>query len=113
MPGVSSIKVAAPRRPAAMRHAMHDCASRPVSITVADRTVGLAVAEGRGYRFVSVDPRFGLLDGSRLGRVTDARRAADRLVVWLRDVLGTLDHQRRPWKSARVERWAAAGVGEA
>ena len=56
---------------------MHDCAGRPVSITVADRTVGLAVA--RGFRFVAVDPRFGLLDGSRFGRVTDAHRAADRL----------------------------------
>ena len=58
---------------------MHDCASRPVSITVADRTVGLAVAEARGFRFVAVDPRFDLLDGSRFGRVTDARHAADRL----------------------------------
>jgi hypothetical protein len=58
---------------------MHDRAGRPVSITVADRTVGLAVAEARGFRFVAVDPRFGLLDGSRFGRVTDAHRAADRL----------------------------------
>ena len=57
---------------------MHDCANRPVSITVADRTVGLAVAEARGFRFLAVDPLFGLLDGSRFGRVTDARRAADR-----------------------------------
>src|SRR5437764_6332867 len=34
------------------------------------------------------------------------------ITVWLRNLLGTLDHQHRPWKSARVERWAAAGVGE-
>src|SRR3954452_10045578 len=77
--GVSSMKVAASRRPATTRCAMHDCTSGPVSITIADRTVGLAVAEARGYRFVAVDPRFGLLDGSRFGRVTDAHRAADRL----------------------------------
>ena len=62
-----------------MRHATRDCPGRPVSITVADRTAGLAVAEARGFRFVAVGPRFGLLDGSRFGRVTDAHRAADRL----------------------------------
>src|SRR4051794_41047945 len=44
--------------------------------------------------------------------VTFVTLQAVSLVVWLRDVVGTLDHQHRPWKSARVERWAAAGVGE-
>ena len=58
---------------------MDDCATHPVSITVADCTVGIAVAEARGFRFVAVDPRFGLLDGSRFGRVTDVDRAAHRL----------------------------------
>src|SRR3954462_13517555 len=36
-----------------------------------------------------------------------------RAGVWLRDVLCTLDHEHRPREGARVERWAAADVGEA
>src|SRR3954469_16791954 len=35
------------------------------------------------------------------------------LVVWLRDVLGALDHEHRPGESARIERRAVAGIGEA
>src|SRR4051794_12943678 len=54
---------------------------------------------------------------ARRGRPTvgsaSATTPGGSLVVWLRDVVGTLDHQHRPWKSARVERRAAAGVGEA
>src|SRR3954447_20524474 len=36
----------------------------------------------------------------------------DRLVVWLRDVLGTPDDQHRPGQDARVGRRAVAGIGE-
>src|SRR5689334_24440985 len=35
------------------------------------------------------------------------------LVVWLRDVLGTLDHEHRVREGARIERRAVAGIGEA
>src|SRR4051812_20471410 len=38
---------------------------------------------------------------------------ASALVVWLRDVLGTLDHEHRVREGARIERRAVAGIGEA
>src|SRR3954447_6341401 len=40
------------------------------------------------------------------------RRIRGTLAVWLRDVLGTLDHEHRPGEGARIERRAVAGIGE-
>src|SRR4051794_9641454 len=67
--------------------------------------IGHTVHSGRRWRS---DPRAG--HTRQEARPTPLGR--HDLTVWWRDVLGTLDHQHRPWKSARVERWAAAGVGE-
>jgi hypothetical protein len=41
---------------------------------------GLAVREGRGFRFLSAHPGFDLLDGSRFTRPEEIKRAARNLV---------------------------------
>src|SRR4051812_41108698 len=44
---------------------------------------------------------------------SEATNATVMQGVWLRDVLGTLDHEHRPGEGARIERRAVAGIGEA
>src|SRR5690349_2814411 len=56
----------------------------------------------------------GRRSGLLLGPTAHAPAAATVVVgVWLRDVLGTLDHEHRVREGARIERRAVAGVGEA
>src|SRR3954462_8045535 len=44
---------------------------------------------------------------------SEATNATVALAVWLRDVLGPLDHEHRPGEGARIEPRAVAGIGEA
>ena len=46
-----------------------------VPVTVADLLVG----EASNLRFIALDRRFGVLDGSRFPRLGDAERAASRV----------------------------------
>lgn len=50
-----------------------------VPVTVANLLTGFVVPEAARFRFVAVDQRFGVLDGSRFTRPDDARRAAMRM----------------------------------
>lgn len=58
---------------------MHDAFALPLPITVAGRLVGLLRRETMRLRFVALDSRFALLDGSRFWRLADAQEAAIRL----------------------------------
>jgi hypothetical protein len=53
--------------------------TRAVVIEIEDVPAGIALPEKSGYRFVAVDPRFRLLDGSRFRRVVQAEIAARNL----------------------------------
>ena len=48
-------------------------------VNVADLLVGVVVDDERGFRFVAVDRRFRVLDGSSFRRLGDARQAASRV----------------------------------
>ena len=48
-------------------------------VSVADLLVGIIVDDERGFRFVAVDRRFRVLDGSSFRRLDDARQAASRV----------------------------------
>lgn len=50
-----------------------------VPVRVADRIAGYVVEDKERLRFVALDRRFGVLDGSRFWHMHDAQRAADRL----------------------------------
>lgn len=50
-----------------------------IAVQVDSITIGLAVKEGTGYRFVAADPRFQLLDGSRFGRLAQLEKSAGNL----------------------------------
>jgi hypothetical protein len=50
-----------------------------VPVTVADLLAGVLVGEARNLRFIALDRRFGVLDGSRFPRLDDAERAASRI----------------------------------
>jgi hypothetical protein len=50
-----------------------------VPVTVADLLAGVLVGEPSNLRFVALDRRFGVLDGSRFPRLDDAQRAARRV----------------------------------
>src|SRR3954447_23930249 len=71
-----------------------------------DRLCGLFTERDLVTRVVGrgLDPK-----ETRLAEVMT--RDPDR--VWLRDLLGTLDHQHGPGQDARIGRRAAAGIGEA
>ena len=58
-----------------MRHR----ADATLPIMVSDQIAGVLVADRRRWRFVAVDRRFGVLDGSRFGRAEAARQSAVRL----------------------------------
>ena len=58
---------------------MPNRSSAPTPIIVADRLAGVLVTEDRRFRFVAVDRRFRVLDGSRLARPDAARQSAVRL----------------------------------
>ena len=53
--------------------------NRAVVVEIDDVPAGIALPEKNGYRFVAVDPRFRLLDGSRFRRVSQAEIAARNL----------------------------------
>lgn len=53
-------------------------------IAVAGRQAGLALRQGRGFRFVAADPDFQLLDGSRFGSLEQLQDAARRFAKSLR-----------------------------
>lgn len=53
--------------------------AKAVLIEVDDVAAGIAIREGCGFRFVAVDPRFSLLDGSRFYRLHQAEQAARKL----------------------------------
>jgi hypothetical protein len=48
-------------------------------IMISDQIAGVLVAESRRWRFVAVDRRFAVLDGSRFGQAEAARQSAVRL----------------------------------
>ena len=50
-----------------------------VPVTVADLLAGVLVGEASNLRFIALDRRFGVLDGSRFPRLDDAERAASRI----------------------------------
>ena len=58
---------------------MHLTCETVQPIRLADAQVGFVVPEGRGFRFVAMDRRFALLDGSRFMQVHQAEAAAHRL----------------------------------
>ena len=59
-----------------MRHQLGNA----VPVTVADIVAGFAVDDDvRGFRFVAIDPRFRVLEGSRFHRLEQARLAACRM----------------------------------
>jgi hypothetical protein len=49
------------------------------AIIVSDLLAGVLVTENRRFRFVAVDGRFGVLDGSRFPDADAARQSAARL----------------------------------
>lgn len=52
----------------------------PLIVHIEGQFAGLAVREGRSFRFLSAHPGFDLLDGSRFTRAEEIKRAAQRLV---------------------------------
>jgi hypothetical protein len=51
----------------------------PIVVNVGGEVAGLAVREGRRFRFMSAHPGFDLLDGSRFTRPEQISNAARRL----------------------------------
>jgi hypothetical protein len=49
------------------------------AVVVRGIDAGLALREKTGFRFVAVDPRFDVLDGSRFQRLDEVEAAARRL----------------------------------
>lgn len=60
---------------------MTDINSNAVLIEVVGIDAGIAVRDRRGFQFVAVDPRFGVLDGSRFASIRQAERAARQLAT--------------------------------
>jgi hypothetical protein len=58
---------------------MHPSCATVQPIRLTDAQVGIVVPESRGFRFVALDRRFALLDGSRFMQVQQAEAAAHRL----------------------------------
>jgi len=54
---------------------------RAFFIEVADRQVGLALRQPRGFSFVAADPAFQVLDGSQFQRLEQLQEAARRLAA--------------------------------
>ena len=54
-------------------------AGGPIVVNVEGKVAGLAVPEGRRFRFMSAHPGFDLLDGSRFTRPEQIKNAAKRL----------------------------------
>jgi hypothetical protein len=52
----------------------------PLIVRIEGQFAGLAVRDGRGFRFLSAHPGFDLLDGSRFTRPEEIKRAAQKLV---------------------------------
>ena len=50
-----------------------------VLIEIANQPAGIALPEGSVYRFIAVDPRFRILDGSRFKKPLQAEIAARNL----------------------------------
>jgi hypothetical protein len=90
---------------------MHlSCATvQPIRLT--DAQVGIVVPESRGFRFVALDRRFALLDGSRFMQVQQAEAAAHRLarVVALETTDGSVSPRMRH-TSAPSNRGSSAPV---
>jgi hypothetical protein len=61
---------------------------------IADLIAGVLVPEDRSFRFVAVDRRFGMLDGSRFGHAEAVRQSAARLAKAVAEH-GTADPQHR------------------
>jgi hypothetical protein len=57
-----------------------DEAAMALIVHIEGQFAGLAVREGRGFRFLSAHPGFDLLDGSRFTRPEEIKRAARNLV---------------------------------
>jgi hypothetical protein len=73
----------------------HDANAVPV--TVADLLAGFLVGEPTNLRFVALDRRFDVLDGSRFHRPDAARHAARRLAdVVLDDGAAAPQHRTAP-----------------
>jgi hypothetical protein len=70
--------------------------NRAVVIEIGDVPAGIALPEKVGYRFVAVDQRFRLLDGSRFRRLSQAELAARNLFAALTPEVGTERTRRRP-----------------
>jgi hypothetical protein len=51
----------------------------PIVVNVEGKVAGLAVRDGRHFRFLSAHPGFDLLDGSRFTRPDEIRNAAKKL----------------------------------
>lgn len=58
---------------------MHATESPLSAVVVRGIDAGLALREETGFRFVAVDPRFDVLDGSRFRRLDEVEAAARRL----------------------------------
>jgi hypothetical protein len=56
----------------------HDPAS-PLVVNIEGEVAGLAVREGRRFKFLAAHPGFGLLDGCRFTRPEQIRNAAKKL----------------------------------
>jgi len=54
-----------------------------VLIEIADQPAGIALLDGSAYRFIAVDPRFRILDGSRFKKPVQAEVAARNLFAAL------------------------------
>jgi hypothetical protein len=54
-------------------------AAAPIVVNIEGEVAGLAVREGRRFRFLSAHPGFDLLDGSRFTRPEEIRNAAKKL----------------------------------
>jgi len=52
-----------------------------VLIEIADQPAGIALPDGSAYRFIAVDPRFRILDGSRFKKPVQAEIAARNLLA--------------------------------
>lgn len=62
-----------------MLHPMTEPCAGAMPVTVADRLAGFVVRDAASLRFVAIDRRFGVLDGSRFPRLDAARHAAARI----------------------------------
>ena len=62
-----------------MHDAMYSPAASAAQVTVDDRLAGLLLEDAGRLRFVAVDRRFAVLDGSRFYRRRDAQLAAERV----------------------------------